>query len=261
MLIHGGPGAYDYLGESAVGTWLCDAYLVAGYDQRGCRRSPSAGPFTVDASLADLEAIRRHLGVETFTLVGHSWGGLLAMFYAAAFGRHVDGLVLVGSAGPRSGWEHAFQGTMAGRHTPEQRRLLAQIDRRIAGTRDRAERGELYRQRFNAALPSYMAPQHRGVAPQIEWFNRQVNVKLMADGQTRRYANRTWEQGLAELVAPVTVIHGRQDPMPWSVVDDIQQLLPRATVVGLDDCGHFPWLEVPERFRRVLLDAVSGRLG
>ena len=249
VLVHGGPGIYDYLSDSALGRWLAGNHTVVGYDQRGCRHSPSDGPFTVDDSVADLEAVRRHLDAERVTLVGHSWGGLLSLCYAAAHPERLAGLVLVGSIGPRKPWERAFWDRLDRRHTDEQRRRLARIDAEIARTGDRARRGELYRRRYNVALPSYFAPGRRNLAFQVESFSRLVGVNTMADVHRSRYAKPAWETGFAKVTAPVTIIHGRWDPVPWSVVDDIHQLLPQAKVVPLDDCGHFPWLEVPDTFR------------
>ncbi len=257
VLLHGGPGTYDYLSDSAIASWLAGSKRVVGYDQRGCRGSSSPGPFTVQANVEDLEAIRRHQLVDRMTIIGHSWGGLLGLFYAADYPARVERLVLVGSAGPRGGWERPFQDEINRRHTAEQRRELADIDARIARTRDRAQRSELYRRHFNAALASYVAPAHRGKEPELEALNRQVNAALMVDLHKRMHFHQGWEQGLADLAAPVVVMHGRQDPMPWKVVQDIREMLPHATVIPLEDCGHFPWLERPELFREALLDALE----
>ncbi len=64
VVLHGGPGAYDYLGDSRLADWLTPRYTVVAYDQRGCRDSPSTGPFTVAANLADLDALR--VGLSAF---------------------------------------------------------------------------------------------------------------------------------------------------------------------------------------------------
>jgi proline iminopeptidase len=258
VLLHGGPGICDYLSGSVMGPWLARGHTVIGYDQRGCRRSASSGPFTVEANLADLEAIRRHLNVEQVDLIGHSWGGLLGLFYAAAFPERVVGLTLIGAIGPHRGWEQAFQDTVDRRHSDAQRRRLARIDAEIARRRDRTEREELYRRRFNVALPSYMAPAHRDTPMEIESYSRRVNLETMADVHRSRYADSSWESGLAKLAGPITMIHGRQDPVPWSVVEDIQQLLPQARAILLEDCGHFPWLEVPDRCAAALGEALGG---
>jgi len=258
VLLHGGPGAYDYLSGSALGSWLARTHTVVGYDQRGCRRSTSTGPFTVKANLCDVEAVRRHLGVEQMVLVGHSWGGLLALFYAAAYPRGVAALVLIGPIGPRQGWDTVFWSALEDRHTTGQRRALARIDEQIAHTRDRRCREELYHQRFNVALASFLAPAHRGTDLEMESYSRQVSVTVMASVHLSRYADPSWERGLAELRAPVTILHGRDDPVPWSVVNDLRQIVPAAKVIPLDDCGHFPWLEIPDRFEPAIVEVLDG---
>ncbi|MHC4064716.1 MAG: alpha/beta fold hydrolase [Planctomycetota bacterium] len=259
VLLHGGPGIYDYLSPAAFAARLGCAYTVVGYDQRGCRRSTSEGPFTVEANLADLEAVRGYLDAEELVLMGHSWGGLLAMFYAASFAQRVAKLVLVGSIGPRGGWERSFQETIERRHTAAQRSLLAHIDTDIGRSRDPTAREELCRRRFNVALPSYMAPDHRETPIEIESYTRRVNLETMADVDRSRYADSSWERGLVGLGGKVTIIHGRQDPVPWSVVDDTQGLVPQAKVIALEGCGHFPWLETPDRFDAAL-DQALGRV-
>jgi proline iminopeptidase len=189
-------------------------------------------------------------------LVAHSWGGLLSLCYAAVHPERLAGLVLVGSIGPRKPWEREFWERLERRHTDDQRRRLAEIDGEIAHTRDRARRAELYRLRYNVALPSYFAARCRHLAFEISSFSRLVGVNTMADMHRTRYADQSWERGLSRVTAVVTVIHGREDPVPWSVVEDICRVLPSAAPVGLDECGHFPWLEVPDRFREVLTAAL-----
>jgi proline iminopeptidase len=257
-LLHGGPGTYDYLSDSALGDYLARTHTVIGFDQRGCRRSPSSGPFTVDANLGDIEAIRAFMDIERFLLLGHSWGGLLSVFYAAAYPDRVAGLVLIGAIGAHSGWEREFQRTIDRRHTASQRDRLAEIDADIARTRDPTAREELYRHRFNAALPSYLARSHRHQSIEIVSFSRRVSVVTMADVQRSRYAKGQWQSGLAELHCPITLLHGLEDPVPCRVVREIQHLLPQARAIYLPDCGHFPWLEIPDRFHRALAAALDG---
>ncbi len=257
LFVHGGPGAYDYLSDSVLGTWLAESHAVVGYDQRGCRRSTSHGPFTIDANVADMEAIRKHIGAEQLTVVGHSFGGLLALCYAAEHSGRIRSLVLIGSVGPKAGWAADFHSTLRQRYTSEQIKALSEIQVQIARQRDEDQRGELYRQRFNLALPSYLGQRHSGVQVEMEFFSRQVNVMTTADAQRSRYEDGTWLTRLAAVPAPVTVLHGRQDPMPWHVVEELQSLLPQVHAVGFEDCGHFPWLENPKIFAPEFVEAVG----
>jgi proline iminopeptidase len=73
------------------------------YDQRGTGKSTrlaSGASQTVEAQIADLEAVRTKFGFAKFSLVGDSYGGFLAMAYAAAHPEHVAKLILSDSAAP-----------------------------------------------------------------------------------------------------------------------------------------------------------------
>ncbi len=86
VVLHGGPGAtHDYLAPFA--DLAGDGYRVVFYDQLGCGRSELARTvqeYTVERDVDDLEKLRAELGLDTFHLIGSSYGGLLALAYALA---------------------------------------------------------------------------------------------------------------------------------------------------------------------------------
>jgi len=97
LFVHGGPGA----GCEAWHRRLFDpaAYRIILYDQRGSGRSTPHAELrdnTTAHLVADIEALRRHLGVERWLVFGGSWGSTLALVYAQAHPRRVTGLVLRG---------------------------------------------------------------------------------------------------------------------------------------------------------------------
>ncbi len=82
-LCHGGPGLWDYL--QPLASLMDDVVRVHRFDQRGCGRSDgSEGPFTIHRYVADLEDIRRAMGLNNWIVAGHSWGATLALQYALA---------------------------------------------------------------------------------------------------------------------------------------------------------------------------------
>ncbi len=102
LLLNGGPGrSGDYL--EPVFDHLATSYRVILPDQRGTGRSQlrtlDANSVTVHKTVADLEVLRASLGIKHWTIVGHSWGGMLAMAYAVAHRDSIRSLVLVGSGG------------------------------------------------------------------------------------------------------------------------------------------------------------------
>ncbi|WP_112241652.1 alpha/beta fold hydrolase [Kribbella monticola] len=84
LFLHGGPGSgsYDFL--SFQGDRLSAKLDLVGVDQRGVQHSdPLDGPVTENDLIADFEALRSALGIEQWSILGHSYGGRLALRYAA----------------------------------------------------------------------------------------------------------------------------------------------------------------------------------
>lgn len=104
VVLHGGPGS----GSSPYPRRLFDpdVYRVVQLDQRGCGRStPHASAYDTDMTvnttghvMADLEALRRHLGIERWLVWGVSWGSVLGLRYAQTHPEAVSELVLAGVA-------------------------------------------------------------------------------------------------------------------------------------------------------------------
>lgn len=114
LIVHGGPGAPTRQPWQGLAP-LENEYRFHYYDQRGCGKSTR--PFDrfessntyqnmlaldqtlgLGAQIADIERIRQLLGEEKLILIGHSWGGFLASFYAAEFPEHIQALILVSPA-------------------------------------------------------------------------------------------------------------------------------------------------------------------
>ena len=100
LLLHGGPGfSHEYLEafESFLPLAGTEMYY---YDQLGCNNSdqPSDPDATALWTLAryteEVEEVRRSLGLDHFVLLGHSWGGILALEYALNYQQHLRGLVI-----------------------------------------------------------------------------------------------------------------------------------------------------------------------
>ncbi len=109
VFLHGGPGL-------GIGDGGYDMELLARnrvllmYDQRGSGRSEIVTDprrLTVEYQVRDLEAFRKHFGLERMTLIGLSWGTGLAVLYAAAHPERVDRLQLVSPMPPAKSpfWE------------------------------------------------------------------------------------------------------------------------------------------------------------
>ncbi|HEV8490939.1 MAG TPA: alpha/beta hydrolase, partial [Candidatus Angelobacter sp.] len=109
IAVNGGPGlSHAYMVQNDLWERIGRNRLVVLYDQRGTgasKRVQAGAPQsmvsqTMDAQVADLDAVRQALGLDKFALLGDSYGGLVAMAYAAAHPEHVAKLILSDSPGP-----------------------------------------------------------------------------------------------------------------------------------------------------------------
>src|SRR3989441_1449680 len=116
VVLHGGPGAHhDYLLPQY--DLLARGRTLFYYDQRGGGRSPVGRDTPVGwrEHVADLEALRRHWSIDRLTLLGYSWGGLLAVLYWLEHPEQVERLALVSPAPARAAWRARFQRPFAAR--------------------------------------------------------------------------------------------------------------------------------------------------
>ncbi len=100
VLINGGPGGTHHYFHPWFGR-AAEFARVIYYDQRGTGLSeyrPGTDGYSVEQAVEDLDAIRSALGIDRWVLVGFSYGGFLAQYYATTYPEHVAGLVLVGAS-------------------------------------------------------------------------------------------------------------------------------------------------------------------
>src|SRR6266571_9063676 len=116
VVLHGGPGA-DYAYLLPQYDRLAHGRALLFYDQRGGGRSPVSRDVPVgwQEHVADLEALRGHWELDRLTLVGYSWGGLLALLYALEHPDRIARLALVSSAPVTAAWRDEFERRFAAR--------------------------------------------------------------------------------------------------------------------------------------------------
>lgn len=96
IFIHGGPGAWSKSFEILKGANLEKNLSMVYYDQRGCGRSQNAvaDDYSLEKMMGDIEQIRIHYGADKVFLMAHSFGGILAVNYAARYPGHLAGIIL-----------------------------------------------------------------------------------------------------------------------------------------------------------------------
>lgn len=249
ILCHGGPGIWDTLEEPAA---LLREHRVFRWDQRGCGRSQRSGPYSTGRSVADLDAVRRHFGLERMALLGHSWGARLALSYALARPARVSGLIYVSGTGidDDSTWHAAYKETFRGQLGGHRERWEELRDRR--GDRTEAEDREFAVLQWSVdfADRDRRRALERAEAMATPWFgvNDECNATITAELR-RTSATDGLRDRCAALGLPVLIVDGENDIRPRRAVDSLERALPDVTRTTLPDAGHMPWSEDPEGFR------------
>lgn len=96
LIIHGGPGG-SHMGFKPHLNPLTEHAQLVYVDQRGCGYSDedNSDNYTLEQNVEDIEALRKHLGLEKIYILGHSYGGMVAMSYGIKYQEHLSGLILV----------------------------------------------------------------------------------------------------------------------------------------------------------------------
>jgi pimeloyl-ACP methyl ester carboxylesterase len=246
----GGPGgsAAEFLDFAG----LDDTFELVLLNPRGSHGSDPAGDYALASYVADLEALREHLGVERLDLLGFSHGGIVATSYAAAFGERVGRLVL---ACTLAVW--GDDGEAAMHRAIEQRRGAPWFEA-AAKAIEEEQAGEFSSVQELIANAQQQAPLyfHRWEG------NEQVGGVLFSDFahseplhyfNTVEFPSLDLRAELRTIEAPTLVVVGDDDMIAGPVcAAAILRELPDGRLVTIADSGHFVYFEQPEAFRSAL---------
>jgi proline iminopeptidase len=246
LLLHGGPGAsHDYLLPQMLE--LAHDHRLVTYDQRGGGRSKhddDRATIGWREQVADVALVAAELDVAPLTIVGYSWGGLLAMLYTIeANGGRVapppERLALIDPAPATRAYRDQFEREFARRQaSPAIAALRAELQ--SSGLRDRDP--DAFRQRtFELSVAGYFADPAR--AHDLTPFRVTGRVQQSIWSSLGDY---DLLPDLRRLRVPAFVSHGRQDPIPLASSEEVARALDTDCVV-LEDCGHVPYVEQPEQ--------------
>jgi pimeloyl-ACP methyl ester carboxylesterase len=246
LLLHGGPGlGFDYLRDLA--DELAHENDVVWYQQRGLEPSAVEGPYSVATDVADARRVLDALGWETAYVVGHSWGGQLALHVAEAMPERLLGVLAVdplGSVG--DGRWPAFDEEIF-RRTPEHVRVRArELDE--LGTAGAVDE-ELALEGMRLVWAAYFADPEAAPSMPALRYGSERSAEM---GRSILAELPALEAGLAGIRVPVGFVHGSRSPMPLGASTDAAERIPGAWVEVVEGAGHFVWVEAPGAVRAAL---------
>ena len=257
VAVQGGPGNSLSSIEPDFAP-LNERYTVIYYDQRGNGRSDlisDGARLGIEQHVADLEAVRRHFGLERMNLIGNSWGGLLAAVYASTHPARVERLVLHSPAAPTNEQNQQMGQSMGDRASrrysrEDMRRLVQMFDPEMHAAA--GDPRAMCREWSAMIIPLMMInqdalPRFRGdlcvgseeAIRQQQIVNRQVWASL-GDYDLRDRARA--------VTAPTLVIHGMGDNIPLGASQAWASAIPNARLLVIEGAGHIPQVERPDVF-------------
>jgi proline iminopeptidase len=255
LLLHGGPALSDYMDllYPEANGWRC-----VRYQQRGLVPSAVSGPFSVERHVADAVAVLDALGIGRAVVLGHSWGGFLALQLAVSDPDRVAGLVIVDPLGAVGDGGVAEMGQhLVDRMAPDAAAQFGEVAARLAGPGP-TDADAL--ESLTLLWPSYFADP--AAAPPLP---PDMRTSLEAYRETFASVDEQLAGGFGEKLrqvqAPAVFVLGERSPMPVSQGQQTAALMPAAEVVVVPGAGHLPWHERPGCVAAALAGIRAGATG
>lgn len=242
LVINGGPGMNSE-GFASLATLISTKYKAIIFDQRGTGKSlpdtVNESTITMDAMVEDMELLRKHLKIKEWIVLGHSFGGMLASYYAAKYPESIKALILSSSGGINLDFLTYINNTINSNLTKEERDAHSYWNKKITDG-DTTCHARL--QRTKAMASAYLSQKQfiPVIAERLLQGNSKVNQLVFADLSRIKF-NCT--EKLQLFKNPVLIIQGKQDIIKEETALKTKQALPQAEILLIDNCGHYGWLE------------------
>ncbi len=248
LLINGGPGFpstnFDYLAHK-----LAEKRKVIIFDQRGTGKSKlpylNRGSVNMSLMVDDIESLRQHLKIKKWDVYGHSFGGVLAMFYAKEHENRIDRLILSSSGGIDIDFIGPMPANIQSRLSAEDIVKLGKLNQEFEAEKDNVD---IHNRRFKVIAHAYVywknnIPFAQEMLTKGNVFVHRVNSLVWMSLRKGPY---DLKPDLADFARETLIIHGRQDVIGESVPLEIHAVLPNSRLEWINQASHYLWLDQPD---------------
>jgi pimeloyl-ACP methyl ester carboxylesterase len=257
IILTGGPGnSYNQL--EGLAETISTKFRSILLEQRGTGKSIPI-PFdsttvNINAVTKDIKTLMDSLKLKESIILGHSWGGMLAMKFASEFPTSVNHLILV-APGPHKDAENGFNVLFTNRrHTRsfEEEQRLNQLDELIAkkeaDSLEIIESRKLFRRAYIFANPIPDSLSQK--------INAEINSKTRELLYNDIISNYDVSKSLKNYRGKIDVITGRQDVVGFFSYELKQDII-NAKIHWINESGHFPMYEQPSEFYQILYEILN----
>lgn len=257
ILIPGGPGG-THLGLRSFDPLAQKGHQLIYFDAFGRGKSDTAkvvSDYSLKRDIEDLEGLRKALKLNKISVLGHSYGGLVAQGYAIKYPNNVSHLILANTFHSFIMWQENDDNSNREIKTnyPEVWEELTKIREQGAISSDEKHQ-EIYGKVPYGFLYAYNPDKFvsRGKKPYPKSFNAKLYYQMVGkDGDFivgNDIGNFDFRKDLKDLKMPILILAGRYDRVatPWMMVK-YKQYCPQAQFVMFEKSGHNPQVEEPEK--------------
>jgi proline iminopeptidase len=259
LAVHGGPGLpHNYISSLER---LADEREVVFWDQLGCgnsERPSNPALWTMERSVAEMDAVVKELGLNGFHIFGNSWGGMLAQQYALDVGPRAASLTISNSIASIPQFSEMVT------------RLKADLDPATQSAIDRHEAaGTTHSPQYQAAIRTWNETYLCRVRPwpaELEDAFRRMGTEIFETMFGASDFNivgtiRNWDvfDRLTEIALPTLVLAGRFDECVPEHMWDMHQRIAGSQFELFESSAHMPFIEEPDRFDQVMREFLRSR--
>ncbi len=186
--------------------------------------------------VSDLFALQTRLEIDTATFLGHSGGSACALAHALRYPERVSNLILIGS----------------GARLPDFRKVRGVGEALAESLRERNEKN------FRRFLAAFLGPEIRTRRGKLAMGNAMKHsLQFSIDRAAYNFREMMeWDvrEEIRSLLVSTLIISGEHDQAtPTKLARELHKGIKGSKLVVFDKCGHFPFLDEPERFRKTVI--------
>ena len=254
LAVHGGPGLpHNYISSLER---LADEREVIFWDQLGCgnsERPSNVGLWTMERSVAEMDAVIQALGLNRFHIFGNSWGAMLAQQYALDVTSEAASLTISNSIASIPLFSDMVD------------RLKTQLDPATQSAIDRHEAaGTTYSAEYQAAIRTWnetylcrQLPWPKELEEAFKGMGAEIFETMFGPSDFRIVGTiRSWDvfDRLPEIALPTLVLAGRFDECAPEHMWEMHQRIDGSRFELFESSAHMPFIEEPHRFDQVMRD-------
>lgn len=248
LIINGGHGLDSQEFSKPAQSLAQNGFQAIIFDRRGLGQSTleniDESTITMDAFLMDIENLRAHFGFDSWSVMGHSFGGMLASYYVSKYPQKVNKLILSSSAGvDRNLFEGDPIAPIHKRLSEEDKKAVKEIEKRYT----EGERGDLEQEFSTIIARAYVYDDSQSpiVANRLSRSDHRIGKLISEDIKRINLDTKPENQNYD---SPVLIIQGKQDIMPEHIAQIAHETFPNSRLVLLDECGHYGWLDQKDTY-------------